>query len=92
MYSGQQVILIPVEIPGMNASVEDRPLAQEGPKSRSAEDWQSKPLAIQVRGSIEWKEWVEALAEANRQKVAGLIDTALTRFAKEMGFRDPPER
>ncbi len=49
-------------------------------------------MAAQVRGTPEWKEWVEELAKANRQSVSGVIDTALARLAKEIGFREPPER
>ena len=56
------------------------------------EKWLRQPFAVQVRGTPEWKEWVEELAEYNRQKVAGLVDTALARLAKEIGFRDPPKR
>jgi hypothetical protein len=52
----------------------------------------AQPLAVQVRGTPEWKQWVEDLAEANRQQVSGLVDTALARLAKEIGFRDPPKR
>jgi hypothetical protein len=49
-------------------------------------------IAAQVRGTPEWKEWVEELAKANRVSVAGLIDMVLARFARETDFRDPPER
>jgi hypothetical protein len=59
---------------------------------RDPDTWKGQPLAIQVRGTPEWKEWVEGLASANRQNVAGLVDTALARLAKEIGFRDPPDR
>lgn len=59
---------------------------------REPETWSRQPFAVQVRGTPEWKEWVEELAEFNRQKVAGLVDTALARLAKEVGFRDPPKR
>lgn len=51
-----------------------------------------QPFAVQVRGRPEWKAWVKELARANRQDVAGVVDSALARMAKEMGFRDPPER
>lgn len=53
---------------------------------------ESKPLAAQLRGSEEWKKWLEEFAKANRWSVAGAIDTALTRLAKDLGFREPPER
>jgi hypothetical protein len=54
--------------------------------------WSRQPLAIQVRGTPEWKQWVHDLARANRQDVAGVVDTALALQAKQIGFREPPER
>jgi hypothetical protein len=62
------------------------------PKSKSQPWGESKPLAAQLRGSPAWKEWLEDLAQHNRQSVAGVIDTALARLARELGFREPPER
>ncbi len=56
------------------------------------ESWGSKPIVASVRGSLEWKQWVEELALENRQSVANLIDMALARLAKDTGFRDPPDR
>jgi len=56
------------------------------------ETWSSKAIVASVRGSRQWKKWVEDLAKENRQTVANLIDMALARFAKDTGFRDPPER
>ncbi len=58
----------------------------------SPERWAKQPLAVQVRGRPEWKEWVESLAKSERQSVAALVDRALANLAKEAGFRKPPER
>lgn len=49
-----------------------------------------KPLAIQVRGSTEWKAWVERLAEFDRSNVADLTDRAMAAYARTIGFLDPP--
>ncbi len=68
-------------------------MAKKKPRKAKSEPWgESKPLAAQLRGSEEWKAWLEEFARVNRWSVAGVIDTALTRLAKELGFRDPPER
>ena len=32
------------------------------------------------------------LGRANRKTVSGLVDTSPARLAKEIGFREPPER
>ena len=62
------------------------------PKPKSEPWGESKPLAAQMRGSEEWKKWLEEFARFNRQSVAGIIDMALTRLARELAFREPPER
>ncbi len=69
-------------------------LAKKKPpvKSSGQQFGKQQPIAAQVRGSAEWKEWLEGIAKANRQSVSGLLDTALARYAKEMGYPDPPER
>src|SRR5262249_36086356 len=93
-YSSRHTILSLVGIAVMNIAGGANPLARMKPSQPkpSSKDWESKPQAIQVRGSQEWKQWVEDLAAANRQKVAGLVDTALARLARDIGFRIPPER
>jgi len=50
-------------------------------------------LAVTVRGSAQWKAWVEALADACRMDVSTLVDTALVELAKNRGFTKPaPKR
>ncbi len=66
-------------------------LAKQKAPKRDPDSWKIQPIAAQVRGSAEWKAWLEELAMANRQTVAGLLDTAVVRLAKEIGFREPPE-
>ncbi len=62
------------------------------PKKAPAE---AKPEAksIAFRTSAEYAVWVDKLASHNRSTVAGLLDQALVKFAREIGFTDPaPER
>lgn len=49
-------------------------------------------IAVTLRGSPEWKEWVEGLAEDRRLDVAKLIDCALIDYAKTHGYlpKAPP--
>lgn len=54
--------------------------------------WQSKPMALQMRGAVEWKAWLEKLAEFDRTSVADVADRAIARYAKEIGFPDPPPK
>jgi hypothetical protein len=51
-----------------------------------------KAMAIQIRGSDEWKAWAEELAESERDTLAKLVDRLFTKFAAEKGFRPPPKR
>jgi hypothetical protein len=60
--------------------------------TRDPDTWEVKPIAAQLRGSAQWKAWVEGLARAQRQSVAGVIDTALARLAREIDYREPPPR
>jgi hypothetical protein len=46
-----------------------------------------------VKGRPSWLAWVDRLAAADRSTRADLLDRALARYAKEIGFREaPPER
>jgi hypothetical protein len=54
--------------------------------------WVKQPLAVQVRGRPEWKEWVRELASRQRLDVSDLVDQALAEVARRIGFREPPER
>ena len=50
-------------------------------------------IAVTLRGSPEWKAWVEALARHTRLDVSKMIDRALIDFANKEGFdREAPER
>lgn len=54
------------------------------------DQWKSKPLAVQVRGSAEWKAWVEKLAAFDRGTVADVADRAMAAYARMIGFGEPP--
>lgn len=52
-----------------------------------------KPVAVTLKGSEEWKSWLEDLARSSRLDVSKLIDRALVEFAKREGFKaEAPER
>jgi hypothetical protein len=51
-----------------------------------------KPMVVQIRGSEEWKAWVEMIAEKEGDSVTKLFDRALRKFAKDAGYPDPPRR
>jgi hypothetical protein len=50
-------------------------------------------IAVTLRGSPEWKTWLEALAKKDRSNVATVIDKALVKYAENLGFEEEaPER
>jgi hypothetical protein len=50
------------------------------------------PKTIALRTSGEYAAWVEALAEHNRSTIAALVDQALVKHAREIGFNTPPPK
>ena len=51
------------------------------------------PIAITIRGSQEWRAWVERGTEHCRLDVAKAVDAALIEFFKARGFTEaPPKR
>lgn len=52
-----------------------------------------KPMIVQVRGSNEFKAWAERLSQFDSLPLSSVVDRALRRYAREIGFKeDPPER
>jgi hypothetical protein len=52
----------------------------------------SQPNAITIRGSSDWKSWLEDFAARMRTKPTAVIDLALAKLAHQEGFREPPPR
>lgn len=66
-----------------------------GPKPElgGPETWKKKPLILNLRGSEEFKAWLQDLAAADRQSVSGVVERALVHYAKGIGFtKEAPER
>lgn len=60
---------------------------------KPVDTWTRKPMAIQMRGSDEWRAWVERGASHVGLKVPTLVDQAVRMYLREHGFTDaPPER
>lgn len=70
-----------------------RPEPEPRPRQRKAKDVEPRPIALTIRGREEWKGWVKRLAEFERVAVNELVDRALVRHAREVGFKEQaPER
>jgi len=67
--------------------------ATVGRKKMKPADPTRKPVAVTIKGSPDWREWIEEAAKHCRMSVSGLVDYAVTQFVKQQGFpRKPPER
>jgi hypothetical protein len=52
-----------------------------------------RPTALTIRGSLDWRAWVDRGAEHCRTDVAKLVDAALVEYLKARGFSEvPPKR
>jgi hypothetical protein len=62
------------------------------PAKRAKKIVPSQPIAITIRGSSDWKGWLEEFAARMRTKPTAVIDLALAKLAHQEGFREPPPR
>lgn len=51
-----------------------------------------KEMVVAIRGSAEWKAWLDGFAEFARQTRVSLIDVALEEYAVKKGYKVPPRR
>jgi hypothetical protein len=57
------------------------------------EEWTKKPLILNLRGSEEFKTWIQGLATFDRQSVSGLVERALVHYGRAIGYKpEAPER
>ena len=61
------------------------------PVTEPMEDF-GKCMAVQIRGSREWKAWLEGMAESEGDSVAKFCERLAKAFAKETGYPPPPRR
>lgn len=62
-------------------------------KKKQGEPTRPAHPIFSIRGSSEWKAWVDKLADHVRLRSADLIDQALVEYAKTHGFEEkPPKR
>jgi hypothetical protein len=59
------------------------------PKPKAAGE-NPRPTVMTIKGSTEWREWVERAAKFCRTDVAKLVDAALVEYLKQRGFGEPP--
>jgi hypothetical protein len=55
-------------------------------KAESAGD--PRMFGIAIRGSREWRDWVNRLADFRRMKATDMVDQALVEYAERHGFEE----
>lgn len=60
------------------------------PKDRPAPG--PRPTALTIKGTLEWRGWVERGADHCRTDVAKLVDAALVHYLQAQGFTEPPPK
>ena len=62
-------------------------------KTKTSVTPERRMLAVTMKGSEEWKGWLEEAAKHCRISVSSLIDLSVTEYVKARGFKkEPPER
>lgn len=57
---------------------------------RKSPDPQPRKTLFTVRGRPEWHAWLKRLADHDRSSAVEVLDRAAARYAKEVGFTEPP--
>lgn len=64
-----------------------------GPKGGRPRAESPKRQVVSLRGSEAWRDWLNGLADHCRIPATTLVDVALAKYAKDMGYGvDPPKR
>jgi hypothetical protein len=67
-------------------------LVDANPDAVEAVPGRSQLTTRGLRMTVAYAEWIDEFAPSERMGVATLIDRAVADYAKQVGFRTPPER
>jgi hypothetical protein len=51
-----------------------------------------RETVVALKGSVEWKAWLDEFADHCRLGLADTIEQSLLDYSKQRGFRAPPKR
>jgi hypothetical protein len=68
----------------------DAPMAKKKAKVETPPE--PKATVISVKGSNEWREWLQEGAEFCRTDTAKMLDAAIVAYLKAQGFVKPPPK
>lgn len=61
-------------------------------KRKASSGRPAREMAVGIRATPEWKDWLDRFAANKRTTIVDLIDWALEEFARTSGFEPPPKR
>jgi hypothetical protein len=62
-------------------------------KTPSAARPAPRRTVLTIKGTEEWKDWLERLSKYLRTPTSTIVDHALLKYAKDQGFNEaPPDR
>jgi hypothetical protein len=67
----------------------EAPAVAKKKPEKFVKDFESKPIAFQVRGVPDYKAAIEKLAKFDGKSVSSLADHALRVYARQINFPDP---
>jgi hypothetical protein len=67
-----------------------RKRSEGGKERRKSPDPEPRAVLFSVRGRPSWHEWLKRLADYDRSSVVEVLDRAAARYAKLIGFEEPP--
>jgi hypothetical protein len=69
------------------------PLAKKRREASSKDDPAPATSIVSVRCSLEFRAWLDGLADHERISVSDLFDRAMTSYARDIGYKKiPPKR
>lgn len=79
--------------PTVDEMAKKKSVAPKARMSRPKGEDRNKPIIVTLRGTPEFKEFIERYAKRDRLSVADFVERAIVRYAKELGAEEEiPER
>jgi hypothetical protein len=71
-------------------------MAKRTPKKKPATPAKARPapkgIVITIKGSTEWRDWMNSGADFLRLSTATMVDLAVIEYLKAHGFKEPPPK
>jgi hypothetical protein len=68
--------------------METPPMTKKKPEAKPPTAPGPRRTVLTIKGTDEWRGWLERLGEHLRTPASTIVDHALVRYAREMGFKE----